>query len=153
MSLLMGARGLGALIGPLVASRIAGHRHSRLRLGILAGFVLGMTGYLILGFSQSLALAVAAVVIAHAGTSTDWVFSTTLLQVYTTDRFRGRVFAAEFGICMLTISASSYAAGLAIDWGASPRAVAIGMGSVMVVPALAWIWAIRKTKTERGANV
>jgi predicted MFS family arabinose efflux permease len=153
MSLLMGARGVGALIGPLVASRIAGHRHSRLRLGILAGFVLGMTGYLILGFSSSLALAVAAVVIAHAGTSTDWVFSTTLLQVYTTDRFRGRVFAAEFGICMLAISTSSYLAGLAIDWGASPRAVAIAMGSVMVVPAIAWIWAIRKTKTEGGANV
>jgi len=152
MSLLMGARGIGALIGPLVAGRIAGDRHSRLRAGILAGFVLAMAGYLILGFSQSLVLAVAAVVIAHAGTSTDWVFSTTLLQIYTTDRFRGRVFAAEFGLCMLTISASSYVAGLAIDWGAPARAVAIGMGSVMAVPALAWIWAMRKTNQERSTN-
>ena len=153
MSLLMGARGVGALVGPLIASRIAGDRHARLRLGILAGFLFAMTGYLMLGFSQSLALAVVAVAIAHGGTSTDWVFSTTLLQVYTTDRFRGRVFAAEFGLCMLTISASSYAAGLAIDWGAPPRAVAIAMGAVMVAPALGWIWAIRKTNHERSRNV
>src|SRR3954470_20738858 len=34
MSLLMGARGVGALIGPLVGGRLAGSRHSRLRIGI-----------------------------------------------------------------------------------------------------------------------
>jgi hypothetical protein len=152
MSLLMGARGIGALIGPLIASRIAGDRQSRLRIGIVAGFLFAMLGYLMLGFSHSLVLAFAAVAIAHGGTSTDWVFSTTLLQVYTTDRFRGRVFAAEFGMCMLTISASSYAAGLAIDWGVPARAVAVGMGMVMFVPAVAWIWAIRKTNHQGGAN-
>ncbi len=54
-------------------------------------------------------------VLAHAGSSTNWVFSTTLLQIYTEDRFRGRVFAAEFGLCMLSISASSYLAGVALD--------------------------------------
>lgn len=152
MSLLMGARGAGALLGPLVAGRLAGDRHSRLRAGILLGFVAGGAGYLLLGFSRSLALAVAAVVIAHAGTSTDWVFSTTLLQVYTTDRFRGRVFAAEFGLCMLTISASSYLAGLAIDWGVPARTVALAIGCVMIVPALAWTWAMRKTNSERNGN-
>src|SRR3954454_16573032 len=153
MSLLMGALGAGALLGPLAANFLAGNRPSRLRTGILLGFVMGSAGYFLLGFSATVWTAVAMVILAHAGSSTNWVFSTTLLQLYTTDRFRGRVFAAEFGICMLGISASSYAAGLAIDWGASPRAVAIAMGSVMVLPALAWIWAIRKTKTERGANV
>ena len=72
--------------------------------------------------------------------------------MYTTDRFRGRVFAAEFGLCMLTISASSYVAGLAIDWGAPPRTVAVGMGLVMIVPALAWAWAMRRTGAERKTN-
>jgi len=42
-------------------------------------------------------LAILAVIAAHAGTSTNWVFSTTLVQVYTDDRFRGRVFSAEYG--------------------------------------------------------
>ncbi len=151
MSLLMGARGAGALLGPLIANRLAGDRQSRLRIGILIGFVLGSAGYLLLGYSHALAVAIAAVILAHAGSSTDWVFSTTLLQFYTTDRFRGRVFAAEFGICMLAISASSYVASLAIDWGVSARAVCAGIGLVMIVPAVTWAWAMRKTHTKEDS--
>lgn len=145
MSLLMGARGAGSLLGPLVANRLAGDSRSRLRLGILIGFALGSVGYLILGYSHALMLAIAAVILAHAGSSTDWVFSTTLLQFYTTDRFRGRVFAAEFGICMLAISASSYFASLAIDWGVPVRTACTSIGLVMLVPAVTWAWAMRKT--------
>ena len=40
---------------------------SRLRTGILVGFLLASAGYLFLGLSRSLALAVAAVMVAHAG--------------------------------------------------------------------------------------
>jgi predicted MFS family arabinose efflux permease len=149
MSLLMGARGAGALIGPLIGNRLAGDRHSRLRAGILFGFAAGAAGYLLLGFSHSLAIAVASVMLAHGGSSTNWVFSTTLLQVYTADRFRGRVFAADFGLCTLALSASSYLAGFAIDWGVSARTVAMAIGVVMLTPALAWTWALRKTDTKR----
>jgi MFS family permease len=86
MSFLMGARGAGSLIGPLLAGKLAGDRHHRLRWGILAGFVLSAVSYLLLGGVASLVVAVAAVVAAHAGVSTNWVFSTTLLQHYTEDR-------------------------------------------------------------------
>jgi len=41
MSLLMGARGVGAFLGPLSASRWAANRGSRMRAGILAGFICG----------------------------------------------------------------------------------------------------------------
>ena len=138
MSLLMGSRGLGALAGPLVAGRWAGARQSRLRGGIVLGFVCAAAGYVWLGASGSLLGAALAVALAHSGRSTNWVFSTTLLQLYTEDRFRGRVFAAEFGLCMLTISASGYLAGIALDWGTSPRTFAMALGGAMLVPALAW---------------
>lgn len=146
MSLLMGARGAGALIGPLVGNWLARDRHSRMRAGILIGFILAAAGYLLLGAAGAVTMAIAAVVLAHAGSSTNWVFSTTLLQVYTEDRFRGRVFAADFGLCMLGISASSYAAGVAIDLGVPPKAFAIGIGAVMLLPAIMWAWALRRTK-------
>lgn len=148
MSLLMGARGAGALLGPLVSGQWAGERQSRLQTGIFAGFLLAAAGYLWLGVSASLAIAVAAVVLAHAGASTNWVFSTTLLQIYTEDRFRGRVFAADYGLCMLGISASSYLAGAAIDLGVAPRAFAAGMGLVMLVPAAAWAVARKHTRAR-----
>jgi predicted MFS family arabinose efflux permease len=146
MSLLMGARGAGALIGPLLSGQWAGSRHSRMRVGILIGFLLASAGYLFVGAASSVGLAVACIVVAHAGSSTNWVFSTTLLQVYTADRFRGRVFAADYGLCMLGISASSYLAGVAIDWGLPARTFAMGMGAAMLVPAAGWAWALRKTR-------
>jgi hypothetical protein len=146
MSLLMGARGAGALLGPLVAGWWAGESHSRLRTGILAGFVLASAGYVLLGVSSSLVVAVSTVILAHAGSSTNWVFSTTLLQIYTDDRFRGRVFAADYGLCMLGISASSYAAGAAIDMGVPVRAFAVAMGAVMLLPAAGWAAALVRTR-------
>jgi predicted MFS family arabinose efflux permease len=146
MSLLMGARGAGALIGPLVGNVMAQDRQSRLRVGILIGFLLAAAGYLMIGWASVVWIAIAVVVLAHAGSSTNWVFSTTLLQVYTEDRFRGRVFAADFGLCMLGISASSYAAGRAIDSGMPPKTFAMAMGAVMLLPAAVWAWALRRTK-------
>jgi MFS family permease len=151
MSLLMGARGAGALLGPVIASRWAGERHSRLRLGILAGFLLAAAGYVLLGTSTSLVVAVLTVVLAHAGSSTNWVFSTTLLQIYTTDRFRGRVFAADYGLCMLGISASSYIAGVALDLGVPARTFAVIVGCVMLAPAA--LWAIALSVTGRAPTV
>jgi hypothetical protein len=146
MSMLMGARGAGALIGPLIAGQWAHDRHPRLRIGILFGFLLASAGYLSLGISASLVVAVLSVVLAHAGTSTNWVFSTTLLQFYTEDRFRGRVFAADLGLCMLGISASSYLAGVAIDLGVAPRTFAMMIGFVMLIPAAGWAIALVRTR-------
>ena len=152
MSMLMGARGAGSLLGPLIGGFWAGESHSRLRTGILAGFLIAAAGYVCLGASTSLAIAICAVVAAHAGSSTNWVFSSTLLQIYTEDRFRGRVFSADFGICMLVMSASSYLAGVAIDFGVPPRAFAVAIGLVMLVPATAWGVALHRTALHRTAR-
>lgn len=139
MSLLMGARGVGALLGPLLAGRWAGARQWRLRAGIAGGFLCAAAGYVLLGRSASLIVALMAVALAHGGGSTNWVFSTTLLQLYSEDRFRGRVFAAEYGLCMLSISASGYLAGVAIDSGVNPRTFATLLGCVMLIPAAMWM--------------
>ena len=148
MSMLMGARGGGALLGPLIGGRWAGDRHSRMRSGILVGFLLSAAGYVCLGASTSLVVAILAVIAAHAGSSTNWVFSSTLLQIYTEDRFRGRVFSADYGLCMLGISASSYLAGVAIDLGVPARTFAVCIGFTMLVPACAWAIALRRTNRD-----
>jgi hypothetical protein len=83
------------------------------------------------------------VVLAHCGGSVVWVFSTTLLQRYSEDKFRGRVFAADLGFCMLGIAATSFLASVAIDAGVSVRTVAFCTGVAMLMPALAWFWALR----------
>ncbi|HYA26016.1 MAG TPA: MFS transporter [Terriglobales bacterium] len=138
MSLLMGARGVGALFGPLGAARWAGHRESRLRMGILIAFLAVGLGYAMLGVAGSLWLACFWVILGHCGGSTVWVFSTTLLQLNTEDKFRGRVFSAELGLCMLTLAVGAYVSGVLIDHGLDPRALAIWIGLVMLIPAALW---------------
>jgi MFS family permease len=143
MSLLLGGRGLGAFVGPLVTAPWAGNRENRLRLGIFAGFLFSCAGYTLFGAAPSLWVACLCLAIAHFGGSTIWVFSTTLLQLHTDDRFRGRVFATELGLCMFTIAAGAFVAGLLVDRGFNPRVVASGAGLLMLIPAAAWGWKMR----------
>ena len=135
MSILLGGRGLGALVGPLIAARWAGSHDHRLRLGILLGYFTIATGYCILGVSRTVWMAAACAMLAHAGGSTVWVFSTTLLQLNTDDRFRGRVFAADLGLSSLSFAVTAYAAGLLLDSGISAHRVATTTGLVMLLPA------------------
>ena len=147
MSLLMGARGIGAVVGPLIFARWAGHSERRLRFGILLGYCLVGLGYVALGQVPNVWLACLTVIFAHCGGSTVWVFSTTLLQLNTEDRFRGRVFAADLGFSMLTIAMGAYVCGLFLDAGASARAVASSTGLLMLLPAGLWGFSMHASKS------
>ena len=149
MSLLVAARGVGALFGPIAGGAWAGERTDRLRGGILIGFLLTAAGYMSLGWAPSIGVAIACVIVANFGGSTNWVFSTTLLQASTEDRFRGRVFAAEIGLLTLTIAITGYAAGVANDLGVPVRVLAIASGMLALLPAVAWIVAMRHTSDLR----
>jgi MFS family permease len=148
MSLLLGARGLGALTGPLFTAPWAGHSQKKLQLGILIGFMVSGMGYVIMAQAKFVWIACLFVALAHCGGSTVWVFSTTLLQMHTDDRFRGRVFAADLGFCMLTIAVGAFLCGAFLDAGASPRMVGTVAGLLMFVPAALWALALRSFKRE-----
>jgi len=143
MSALLASRGLGAIAGSFLGGNFAGTNRARLRWTILAGFAMGAVGYVALGAAESMALAVLALVMAHAGGSACWTASSTLLQKQTDDRFRGRVFSAEFAFSMLMVSISSFAAGQAVDHGVDVRTVAVATGVAMLLPVAAWLAAGR----------
>src|SRR5580698_5074082 len=143
MSILLGGRGLGALVGPLVSARWAGRSDRRLQLGILFGYLTIALGYGILGSTRTVWMSAACAMLAPAGGSTVWVFSTTLLQLHTEDRFRGRVFSADLGFSMLTIAAGAYLCGRLLDAGIAARTVATYTGLVMLIPATLWTLAMR----------
>ena len=142
MSLLLGSRGVGALVGPILAATWAAQNQHRLRMLILAGLIAGGVGYVLLGSAPNLWLACAAVVFAYMGGSNLWVSSTTLLQMNTEDRFRGRVFSADLGVAMLTMATTWYVSGLLMDAGVSARTIATGDGLAMSIPGMAWFWAL-----------
>jgi predicted MFS family arabinose efflux permease len=151
MSLLLGARGLGALVGPLFSARLAGHQERLLRGGILLGYLAAAVGYAALGGAPNVWIACLCIIVGHCGGSTVWVFSTTLLQLNTEDRFRGRVFAADLALCMLTIAIGAYLCGAFLDWGVSVRLVATVTGLLMLLPAGLWWWTMRGWSARSGA--
>jgi hypothetical protein len=152
MSILLGGRGLGALVGPLVSARWAGQNESRLRLGILFGYITIAFGYGLIGICANVWLAAACAMLAHAGGSTVWVFSTTLLQLRTEDRFRGRVFSADLGLASFTFATTAYLCGHFLDLGVSARTMATGTGFFMLVPAALLAWVLRSGYSDRAST-
>jgi hypothetical protein len=150
MSMLMSARGVGALLGPFLSAPWARNYSRRLQMGIMIGFLAEVIGYCALREVGTWWSACLWIALAHCGGSTAWVFSTTLLQLNTDDRFRGRVFAADLGFCMFTIAVGAFLAGRFMDWGVPARIVASDAGLLMLIPAAMWAGAMWswKAKTE-----
>lgn len=139
MSLLMGARGVGALTGSLMSGMISRGLPSRMRSAITWGFVIVSVSYMALGGAPTLWLACLAVIVGHAGTSLNWVYSTTMIQQMTDDRYRGRVSSADFAGLYLMMSSVSLLASVLIDSGTSVRIVATATGMLGLIPAVMWL--------------
>jgi predicted MFS family arabinose efflux permease len=132
MGLLYAARGVGAALGPVAAARLAGVSVTRLRRALGPGFLLMGTGYLLFGAAPDLPAAACCLVLAHVGGSTQWVFSTALLQLRVPNRLQGRVFAIELTLLTLAAALSSYLAGVAADAGWPPRTLAQILGATFL---------------------
>src|SRR5215212_5297815 len=148
IGLLYAARGVGAGIGPLVARRFGGDGQQFLRRAIGPSIILTGIGYTVVSGAPSLLLAAVGVMIAHIGGSTQWVFSTSLLQINVPNRLQGRVFAVEGTFMTLATALSSYMTGVASDAGWSPPALALLLSGVFVLPGLALGFALWPTPHE-----
>ncbi len=113
--LMIGVRGLGVMLGPLVAVRLVGASMS----GVLwicgwAGAIFGVC-YLGLSVAPTFAIALPLVLIAHIGGGAQWTLSTYGLQVRSPDHVRGRIIAGDFGMVTLIITLSNLLAGVLAD--------------------------------------
>jgi MFS family permease len=140
MSVLYAARGIGTAVGPLGVRRFGGETRQQMQKAIGYSFIFAGVFYVLFGASTSFPLALLMLAVAHAGGSTLWVFSTVLLQSTVEDEFRGRVFAAELMLMTLTMAASNYVTGEALDrFHLSPRTVSIAIGAFFILPGLLWL--------------
>ena len=137
---LYAARGLGALIGPMIAGVITNGAPRTMRQAISVAFFVSTAFYLLFAHSPMLAVALICVVGAHSGGSIQWVFSSTLLQMTVPDKFLGRVFALEMALLTLTMSVSTYLTGWGVDYpGLGARRMATVLGLAFMVPGIAWL--------------
>src|SRR5712692_1806810 len=137
IGLLYGARGLGALIGPMIAGIITSGAPRTMRQAISVAFFVSAAFYLLFAHAPVLGVALICVLGAHSGGSIQWVFSTTLLQISVPDRFLGRVFALEMALLTLTMSVSTYVTGWGVDYpGLGARRMATVLGLAFMVPGV-----------------
>lgn len=143
--LLFAARGLGALIGPLLLRRVVVRRPGWL-FGVLAlsMSVYGL-GYLAIATLPWLPLVLVLVVVAHAAGGGNWATSSAALQAAVPDSLRGRVLSADLLIVTLVVSGSQVITGLFVDH-APPRVLAAVCGAATLLYAVVW-----RTLTRRVA--
>ncbi|MEN9804033.1 MAG: hypothetical protein RIS41_880 [Actinomycetota bacterium] len=144
---LIGARGLGAGIGPAIALRYTGHDLSK---------VLRVCGYSSLAFSicyltgvwmPIFVLAALFITLAHLGGGAQWTLSSFGLQLRSPDEMRGRIIAGDFALVTLTMSATSALAGVLSDTIGVREAITV-FAAMAAVASLIYINATRSLRTQ-----
>jgi len=150
IGLMFSARGVGALIGPLLLRRRATDP-ARL-YGVLAGSmaVFGLA-YLALGVTSWFWLVLVLLVIAHAGGGANWILSTYGLQTVVPDALRGRVFSADYTLATLVIAGSQVAFGLLSDVVPARELLALSGGLVLTYAGVWWLATRRLRALEPAA--
>jgi predicted MFS family arabinose efflux permease len=150
IGVLLACRGVGALVGPLVARRIGGDSPAYLRRAITFSYLIITVFWLLLAKAPGLALAAACTCLAHMGVSTQWTFSNSLIALGVQDRLRGRIFSLDMMFHTIVLATSSWAMGRLLDASVlTPRGAMAAVGAVTVVPLLVWLWLKPR---ERGSE-
>ena len=89
--LMFGARGIGALIGPIIIRYFFGSTDGKLLNTIGITIMAWGLFYFFISFSSSVYLTVFLLILGHSGGGSQWAFSTYGLQVLTPDNLRGRI--------------------------------------------------------------
>jgi MFS family permease len=147
VGLLFAARGLGALFGPIVGRRVIARNERYLWSVLGTWMVVFALGYMALALSPWLWLGAAIVVVAHLGGGGNWILSTYGLQRIVPDDVRGRVFSVDYMISTIVIATSQATAGALAD-RVDPRYVSFGLGSLVLLYAVGWLFATRRFRRE-----
>jgi len=150
IGLMYSARGVGALVGPLLLRRRATDPASL--YGVLAGSmaVFGVS-YLLLGVTEWFWAVLVLLAVAHAGGGANWILSTYGLQTVVPDELRGRVFSADYTLATLVIAGSQVGFGLLSQLVPARELLALAGGLVLVYAGL-WLLATRRLRTLDAAT-
>src|SRR6185369_9204478 len=140
-------RGIGALVGPFLVRGLIKTDNNQYRTIGICGILFGL-GYCGLALSPTIAIGGVAILMAHLGAGAQWITSTYGLQKETPDYIRGRVFAVDYGLITLTMSASSIVAGFIAD-KIGPSKTTICAAAISIMWGLTWTIVTRKLWREK----
>jgi MFS family permease len=150
--LLFAARGLGALLGPLLGRLLVGATPAPRAIVVacaVSTLIYGAT-YALFPLTSAFGVGLVLVTIAHLGGGAQWTLSTYALQAATPDHLRGRVMSIDYGLATLAIGVSSIVAGLLAE-GFDARTATWCLAAVAGVYGTAWlVWSWRVVTVTRS---
>ena len=127
--LLIGVRGIGSGLGPILGARIAGRDMAKLlKVCGYAGLVFAVC-YVGAALSPFIGMAAVFIALAHLSGGAQWTLSTLGLQMESPDHVRGRVMAGDMAMVNTMIGFTSILAGLTSQF--------IGVRSAIIIFAAA----------------
>lgn len=142
--LLIGVRGVGSGLGPIIGARIAGRDMAKLlKVCGFAGLIFAVC-YFGAALSPFIGMAAVFIALAHLSGGAQWTLSTLGLQMEAPDHVRGRVMAGDMALVNTMIGLTSILAGLTSQFiGVRPAilvfATAAACASVVYIFATAGI--------------
>ena len=145
--LLIGIRGVGTGLGPLIAMR-----YTRGQLGkvlLICGFAsLAFSGFYLVGaWMPTLWLTAIFVMLAHLGGGAQWTLSSYGLQLRSPDHIRGRILAGDFALVTLMLSLTSALAGLVSELYGVRQAIS-GFACAAAIASVIYIRATKRLRTQ-----
>ena len=145
--LLIGVRGVGTGLGPLIAMR-----YTRGQLGkvlTICGFAsLAFSGFYFIGaWMPTLWLTAIFVMLAHLGGGAQWTLSSYGLQLRSPDHIRGRILAGDFALVTLMLSLTSALAGLVSEFFGVRQAIS-GFACAAAIASVIYIRATQRLRTQ-----
>jgi len=139
VGILYGVHGLGAVIGAALTGHLSrASTRNALNLTLIA-FALRGIFFSFWAVSLNIWFAAISILSVAACGSFLWVISTTLLQKFTDDEIRGRLFALEHAFLTLSMTLSIGAIGCALDvWKFSPAQTTFFTGLLAVLITALW---------------
>lgn len=145
--ILIGARGLGAGIGPILASRYTGNDIGRvIRVCGYSSLVFSCC-YILGAWMPIFVLAAVFITMAHLGGGAQWTLSTFGLQMRSPDEMRGRIIAGDFALVTLMMSVTSASAGVLSD-AIGVRAAITSFAVAAAVASVVYVNATRHLHTQ-----
>lgn len=139
LGILWSVFGVGAVVGPLLASRRSDGSVRSMRRWVIASYGAITLGWLLFGGAGSLLIACVAIFIKAMGSSTYWTYSAVIIQKTVEDAYLGRMFALDFGLFELMQTFSIVITGVVLDsLGGELRAVVFATGLISLIPFILW---------------
>ena len=154
LGIMYSAFGIGAIMGPLVLNRFHDNSVWMLRRMVIIGFILITLGWTVLGIASTLLVLSAGVMLRAMGASSNWTYSSVIIQKQVSDRFMGRVFSLDFAMFQLASVFSTIIHGAVVIYGSDGlQMIVFATAAVSMLPLAAWWFAVPRMENREIAVV